>query len=250
MKRLLITDLKRGLKNKYFLPGTAGLVLAGILGMDSIYSQMNHSGIHIDGLKFFHFAQTGSSSSVYLTLLPLFVALPFSSCIKDDIKSGFSLYYVSRSGKIPYLFSKITASFLIGALMAGVSTLFLYAGCFGIFFPAEMEVQDFLQNKGSYLQIGMTGLGLGVLNGGVWSVFSVFLSMVLNNKYMGWGAPFILYYILVAFQERYYEKLIYLNPMEWASPQLTDFRLDFMILIIVSFVISLGTFLYAERRLV
>lgn len=250
MKRLLITDLKRGLKNKYFLLGTVSLVLAGILGMDSIYSQMNHSGIHIDGLKFFHFAQTGSSSSVYLTLLPLCVALPFSSCIRDDIKSGFSLYYVSRSGKISYLFSKIMASFLIGAFMVGLSTLFLYAGCFGIFFPTEMEVHDFLQNTGSYLQIGTTGLGLGLLNGGVWSVFSVFLSLILNNKYMGWGAPFILYYILVAFQERYYEKLVYLNPMEWASPQLTDFRLDLIILILVGFAVSLVTFLYAERRLI
>lgn len=75
------------------------------------------------------------------------------------------------------------------------------------------------------------------------------LAVLLEDKFIGLGAPFILYYILVSFQKRYYADLIYLNPQEWASPFATNGWIDFLLLTGLGILIGVLSFLYLKRRL-
>ena len=39
------------------------------------------------------------------------------------------------------------------------------------------------------------------------------------SKYMAYGAPFVIYYVLVILSERYFHSIYVINPEEWLAPQ-------------------------------
>lgn len=58
----------------------------------------------------------------------------------------------------------------------------------------------------------------GFLNGALWSLVGGFSAVVTRNRYLAYAVPFILYYVLSVFQERYYQSLFFLSPRYWAVP--------------------------------
>lgn len=249
MGLILRMDLKRGIKRGGFILALAGMVIAGILGMSEVYREWRLNGHLGGGMVFFQLAQTGSSSLIYLYMIPLMVVIPFSSALRDDIKSGFRILLLPRCGIKNYLCSKPLSSCLIGGLIAVASTLFLYLGCYCVFPPGDLEIQDFKTYSAVYFRIAGQYLLLGMLNGSLWSLLGTVLAVLLEDKFIGLGAPFILYYILVSFQKRYYADLIYLNPQEWASPFATNGWIDFLLLTGLGILIGVLSFLYLKRRL-
>lgn len=247
--RILQTDLKRGLMTKEFMLAIAGMLAAGILGMADIYEELRLQGHLGGGMIFFHMAQTGSSSSLYLYFIPLMAVLPFSPSLRDDMKSGFYLYMMPRCGRNLYFASKLAGAFLAGAITVLASTLILYAGCSFAFPPSAAEIQDFTMYTEEYLRIGLQYLVLGMLYSGVWSVTGMAAAVLMEDKFVGLGVPFILSYILSAFQRRYYQGLPYLNPQEWAAPFVTDAAVDFCLLAAVTALTGIGSFRILKRRL-
>lgn len=101
-----------------------------------------------------------------------------------------------------------------------------------------------------YFRIGGQYLLLGMLNGGIWSLTGTVLAVLMEDKFVGMGAPFILYYILVSFQKRYYAELVYLNPQEWAAPFTTNGWIDFFLLMSLGIMTCVLSFPYLKKRLV
>lgn len=249
MREILWLDLKRGFKNGSFVLAAAGMVLAGILGMSRVYGELKLNGHLGGGMVFFHLAQTGSTSLVYLYVIPLMAVLPFSSALRDDIKSGFWVLMLPRCGRQNYLASKLLTSYLCGGLIAAASTLLLYLGCFGLFLPGELEIQDFRMYSATYFEIAGQHLLLGIMNAGLWSMTGTVLAVVMEDKFVGLGAPFVLYYILVSFQKRYYPEFPCLNPQEWASPFATKGWNGFLWLAGLGILTGVFSFRYLKRRL-
>lgn len=246
---VLWIDLKRGIKRSSFPLAVAGMALGGVLGMSAIYEERKLNGHLGGGMVFFHLAQKGSSSLIYLYLIPLLVVIPFSSALRDDMKSGFRILMLPRCGLKSYLGSKLLASYLIGALIVAASTLLLYLGCYCAFPPGEFEIQDFRMYSAAYFRIAGEYLLLGMLNGGLWSLAGTVFAVLLEDKFVGLGAPFIIYYIFVSFQKRYYANLSYLNPQEWASPFTTNGWIDFLLLAGLGMLAGVLSFQYLKRRL-
>ena len=249
MKHIFWIDLKRGLKIRWIFLSVTGLVIAGIYGMRDVYETLvlnDHMG---GGMIFFHFAQTGSSSSAYLYLIPLMAVIPFSSSLRDDIKSGFFTYLIPRCGTNGYFASKLLISCMIGGIISLVSTLVLYLGYWCVFPPGELEIQDFMMYTTEYLLIAGRSLSLGMLYAGFWSLAGTVAAVWMEDKFVGMGVPFILSYILVAFQERYYEGFPYLNPHEWASPVMTNGWADFFLLTGLISITGIISFRWLKRRL-
>ena len=50
------------------------------------------------------------------------------------------------------------------------------------------------------------------LNGAFWALIGGTSAVITKNRYMSYAVPFILYYVLTVFQERYYQKAFFLSP--------------------------------------
>lgn len=50
------------------------------------------------------------------------------------------------------------------------------------------------------------------LNGAFWALVGGLAAVITKNRYMSYAVPFILYYVLTVFQERYYQKAFFMNP--------------------------------------
>src|SRR5699024_12725668 len=49
-------------------------------------------------------------------------------------------------------------------------------------------------------------------NGALWALAGSTAAVLTRNHYLGYAVPFILYYVLTVFQERYYDKFYILSP--------------------------------------
>jgi hypothetical protein len=57
------------------------------------------------------------------------------------------------------------------------------------------------------------------LGGSAWALVGGFAATALRNRYLAYAMPFILYYMLSVFQERYWGAFYVLNPREWVYPE-------------------------------
>lgn len=73
-------------------------------------------------------------------------------------------------------------------------------------------------------------------------MFGLMAAVLTNSKSMGYASPFILFYSLVILGERYFKKIILVNPKNWISPSLgVSLLLVFLILLVIlAFSISVG----------
>ena len=89
----------------------------------------------------------------------------------------------------------------------------------------------------------------GFLNGALWALAGSTAAVLTRNHYLGYAVPFILYYVLTVFQERYYAKLYALSPRQWAYPSYfgAGFCAGILILLIAAAALLLAKL--TERRL-
>ena len=73
--------------------------------------------------------------------------------------------------------------------------------------------------------------------------------MLTRNHYLGYAVPFILYYVLTVFQERYYDKFYILSPRQWAYPSYFGAGVCVGILILLIAAAALFLAKLTERRL-
>ena len=60
--------------------------------------------------------------------------------------------------------------------------------------------------------------GLLFLNGGLWAVIGMTMSSIMESKYIAYASPFVMYYMLVIINERYFPDAYLIYPREWLVP--------------------------------
>ena len=87
------------------------------------------------------------------------------------------------------------------------------------------------------------------LNGAFWALIGGTSAVITKNRYMSYAVPFILYYVLTVFQERYYQKAFFLSPRYWAASIYYNDIFCIAILAVGSFLTALIFMCAIERRL-
>ena len=154
-------------------------------------------------------------SDTTASFIPIISVLPFSSSYIDDIKNSFIRYVYIRSGKTPYLLSRIIVCFLTGGMVIATGILITAGISTVLFIPIEEQVSELSPNLTPTL---FQAVYLFFLLGGFWSVVGMAMSTLMESKYISYATPFVFYYLLVILYERYFSDLFILYPKTWTDP--------------------------------
>lgn len=157
------------------------------------------AGVLLEFLILYH---AGVNSNVFRMSIPVLCTLPYSTAWLVDYQSGFLKLYLPRAGIAPYIIGKILSCALSGGAAEAL-------GAFLYLFLKKGETADEIN------------LVLIFASGMLWAVVSAALAAWTNSRYIAYGGGFVIYYLLVILHERYFQKLYYINPYEWLSPQNT-----------------------------
>ena len=211
------SDIKRTLTERGFVVGVAVMVLVIVLSsLEKIIQVTRIPGLLLNG---FH-AQIvmDALSSDWVTLaIPILSALPFTTAFVDDTKSSFIKLYLHRSGLKQYINAKIIACSLSGGLVLFFGILIAYALSLFVFTPLEMALGEGVMAQPYFAQIIMAAVTL-FFSGAFWSMVGFTFASLTMSRYMAYASPFILYYVLIILNERYFENLYVLYPKEWLFP--------------------------------
>lgn len=154
-------------------------------------------------------------SETALLAVPIVAPLAAGELAEVELHSRFALFSSFRSGKKGYPVGKAFGLFVSGGL-----TVCLGQAALLIFYFAVLNGIPLAQdNSASYSVLALSIDFLrSFLNGGLWAVFGGLAAVISKNRYMSYAVPFILYYVLSVFQERYYSNLYALNPRYWSVP--------------------------------
>jgi hypothetical protein len=251
-KNLAISsDIKRALSGKGFFAGVAGMAivisLSAIEGFiklaqaPQVLPNGYHAGWILDAL-----------SSDWVTLaLPILCTLPFTTSFVDDFKSGFIKQYLPRSGRSAYIRGKLIACGLSGGLVLMLGILLTYGLSALIFTPMELALGPEETAQPYFAQL-LTKAAMLFFSGTFWSLAGFTFAASTMNKYTAYSSPFILYYVLIILNERYFPSMYVLYPREWLFPSGTWGLGSFGVILLLTeltAIVCVGFSLVAQRRL-
>lgn len=250
-KHTVASDIKRALSGRSFLMGAVGMVL--VIALSSLESIIGvarspnplqngyHAQLVMDAL-----------SADWVTLaLPILCALPFTTAFVDDIKSGFIKQYLHRSGNASYIKGKLIACGFSGGLTLFIGIVLAYGISVLVFTPMELTLGPKETAQPYFAQLLMKAATL-FFSGTFWSLIGFTFAALTMNKYMAYASPFIIYYVLIILNERYFNDLYVLYPKEWLFPSDTWVLGGFgviLLLVELSAIVCLGFTIVARRRL-
>lgn len=233
MKFAVRTDLKRAIDSKGFLLSILGLCLLGIGGILQNIASLFHNRGLIGNLQKGYALQMmldALGSEPVLLFLPVLCALPHAASFVEDFQSKYYRAYMPRTGKKAYISARLFSTILSGGLAMLIGALLLILLFCVAFSPMEIP-KDQLKTEfyasydyGAYLSslhwqlVGRVLLLF--LNGCFWACIGGLFAALVINKYMAYAAPFILYYVMIILEERYFSSAYMLNPKLWMDPQL------------------------------
>ena len=211
------SDIKRALSGKGFIAGTLGMILVITLSAMETFIKLVQSPQTLSNGYHAQWIMDALSSDWVTLALPMLCALPFTTSFVDDIKSGFIKQYLPRSGRAAYIRSKLIACGLSGGLVLMLGILLTYGLSALIFTPMELALTDG-EAAQPYLAQLLTEVAMLFFSGAFWSLAGFTFAALTMNKYMAYASPFILYYVLIILNERYFPSLYVLYPKEWLFP--------------------------------
>lgn len=217
MRHVMAEELRNSIWNLRFLCGVALIVLTAIFAGNPYVKHLLSTGSSLEGPGWFSAYYYSITAANALLFIP--IAAPFAAggCAEAELRSRFALFAYIRSGKKPYCIGKITGLILSGGLMSCLALAILLAiMCVRLGkVPMDAEAAPVLTSIISTLVFSFLR---GFLNGALWALVGSLAAVVTRNRYLAYAAPFILYYVLTVFQERYYRKLFFFSPRYWAAP--------------------------------
>ncbi len=211
--RFLTAAVRQALSGRGFLLGAAGVTAVLFLSsLQDIIVAFRSSELLEEG--FHHRFIIKALSSEGMTLAhPILAALPFTSSVVDDRKSGFLKEYLPRTTVSGYICGRIAGCVLSGGgvFITGISAAYAVAAL--LFMPMEAA--------------GAGAACLGELaemeilfgcSGGLWSMVGMLLAVLTESRYVAYASPFVLYYVLIILHERYFDELYVFYPREWILP--------------------------------
>ena len=154
----------------------------------------------------------------------------------------------NRIGKRNYIWMKsFGVAFTGGAISvsaAGIALVVFIVIC------RNIPTLNTLQNISEVISITGIGFIRLFLNGALWSLCGSLTAVLTKNKYLSCAVPFILYYVLTVFQERYYRNYFFLSPKQWASPAYYGNGFCLLALLLISSLLALALRKCVVRRVV
>lgn len=218
MIRSIVAAVKQALSGKAFILGVAGvffLLLAA--SIEDIFLLFHTENLRL-GSDFHHRLMMQAISSDGMTMaIPVLAAVPFTSSMVDDIKSGFVKEYLPRTTVKGYIMGKITACVLSGGLVLILGILAAYIVAALVFTPME-AVTDTGTAPFTYIREMLEKGILVFFSGAFWALTGMLSAALTGSRYMAYASPFAIYYILIILHERYFRSLHMLYPKEWIAP--------------------------------
>ena len=198
-----------------FLTGTILLVMIFLAKAFPYRAWLVESGGSLEGTPWIAVFLYSISSDTALLFLPLTVPLAAAGKAQEELKSRYVLFLTARAGKKRYLAGKIYGAALSGGTMVIAAMVILIA----ILIPWCADIPDLSTPMAMQsVKILFPGMVCGFLNGAFWALAGSAAAVITRNSYLGYALPFILYYVLTVFQERYYRNLFFLSTRQWAYP--------------------------------
>ncbi|MDO4339075.1 MAG: ABC transporter permease [Eubacteriales bacterium] len=152
-----------------------------------------------------------------LMVIPIAAPFVFAAEIEEDFRSRYVLFVCARIDRRQYYTGKILGlMFSGGFVVCGAMLLLLFTACLG--FDQVTWIQE--NGEGMLIFYGRFILYLvcGFLNGALWALIGGLAALASHSIYAAYAFPFVLYYVLSIFQERYYGSALFLSPRYWATP--------------------------------
>ena len=244
MTHTLTTDIYRAIKCRGFYIACALTVICLLVGASGEIVSLLQYGVG-EGLYAGFHAQLllGALSSSVMTLaLPIICALPYTTSMLEDEKSGYVKPYILRTSRAQYIRAKIIATALSGGLSVFVGIMLCYLLFALVFAPLELaplsaeemmgddsagvQALEVSASFGSAPSFGQPSMFMEILGksitlflfGALWSLVGLTLATSTGSRYMAYASPFIIYYVLIILAERYFTGFALLNPKEWIYP--------------------------------
>lgn len=164
--------------------------------------------------------------SAYTDLLPLLVALPYADSLVLDRKEGFIKGILARSSYKAYASAKILANGIAGALTVSLPLAISYSllsltnrnplnhPALNVFYlrPQEGFLGVLFRQHQTLFFLAI--IAAVTVMGFLWASLGLSTSLVINNRYVALGFPFLLASILQYFVERALRLPWYLAPSE------------------------------------
>lgn len=153
-------------------------------------------------------------SNEYIYLLPLVMSILCHGDTWSEIQNRFFLFSVSRIGKRRYILHQMMIPLITGGVCFFLSQ-FLFAGFIVSILMVENRFNGLLQLLTFYECISF------FLRIVVYLCFCIFLSgafsLLMKSIYASLVGPFVLCYVMIVFQQRYYPNMTWLSPERWIS---------------------------------
>lgn len=223
--RQLFTDLHRSVFSFRWLAAAlliAVAVLTAVLTDTTYIETMRYFRQHGGALDplFAHTVMAKAlSNDMLLAVLPIAAALPFSTAVIEDVKSGYIKQYLPLVSKRSYAVSKLCSCALASVLAVAVGLGLVYFGIYAYHMPLQkaFELADEQRAAAelfrSNLQIMLRCLPAAAL----WSALALYIGTAGMNKFLAYISPFICYYVLVIIAERYSRGVLVLNPKNYIT---------------------------------
>lgn len=145
-------------------------------------------------------------ANIFFIVMPILVAIPYSSSYNEDIKSGFSRNIFSRNHKKRYLISKFTVNFVISGLTFAIPLIFNLL--VNITTQASINPERL---RSSVLMIGnlfpnmylndplmytILWIGIYFISAGTISSIALGISSIVRNKFIIVISPFIVVQVI------------------------------------------------------
>ena len=209
------TEIRASVFQLRFLTGMILLVMVFLAEAFPYRAWLVESGGSLEGPPWIAVFLYSISSDTALLFLPLTVPLAAAGKAQEELKSRYVLFLTARAGKKRYLAGKIYGAALSGGAMVIAAMVILIA----ILIPWCADIPDLSAPMAiQSVKILFPGMVCGFLNGAFWALAGSAAAVITRNSYLGYALPFILYYVLTVFQERYYRNLFFLSPRQWAYP--------------------------------
>lgn len=225
------TDLERAITSAGFLLSVAGIVLALFAGaftgiwvdMEAVRTQGLEYGYHWQLLK------RGLQSEAFTFALPILCTLGFGGAFLEERKSGFYKFALPRYGRRTYVLTKVIVNVLSGGLAMWIGVMVAALIYWAIYAPMEINmeiagltgrVSDVMYEATGALHSNMFLLllqwsAMAFLMGGTWAGVSCLFAILYENRYMAYGAAFLISYLLIILLSRFFDHIYIFNPREW-----------------------------------
>ncbi len=186
-------------------------------------------------------------STTGLLFVPLCAPLASGANTQIELQSRYALFCYSRTGKRKYCFQKLRECILSGGMMVVFAEMLVFL----MVYVKMRGISEMFRNA-EILEVSKNtcvGLVLGFENGAFWSVIGGIFAVLAKNQYLAYTMPFVLYYVLTIFQERYYRSLFFLSPKYWAAPIYYGYVVCVIVMLALLLLSAAGGIIAIKRRI-